>query len=111
MAGSILRAERWAHVVEDVVVRRIPDRATDVAHAQSDGGDGGDELSRANDLGNDAAGDDDAANAERCESHDDIHGADVVRVADGDGAAESGHHGGSHDHDGFDAAFGDRDQE
>lgn len=70
-------------VDEDVVIDRVADDAADDADGEGEGGDGGDEVVRADDGGDDGGGDDDATNAEAGEDEEAPELVEVVGLCNG----------------------------
>ena len=86
-AADVLDSIWHEFLDKDVVVGRVADGTTDDADGQRKGGDGGDEVIRADDGGHDRGWDDNAANAETCEDQEAPECVEVVGAGDGEGAA------------------------
>lgn len=93
-------------VEKDIVEDSEADSATNISNGQCNGGDGADEVGRANNLSNQGAWDDDSADADTGQRNDGIHGrGNVVGTGGGHGANKCSHEDTPENHEPADAAL------
>lgn len=102
--GGNLELQLWDYLaVENVVVGRVPDGASNDTDGESESGDGRDEVVGTDNSGDDGSWNNDSADTETSNDEDWVDSVEVVRSCDGHGTAAYCHHDGRDDHEGLHA--------